>query len=302
MPDKSFANNYDLYKVFCLVAKHKSLTKAAADLNVSQPAVSQSIKLLEERLGVKLTVRTGHGIKLTDEGQLLFPYVKKGCDAFEKGEAAILSRIASASDNGTTSLCGESYLISDYFRIPIETFEANNPEHSLTAISIHHNSIIKQVQNGDSEIGLICGPVKMPADLDFTQVGTVTDCFVTGTQYCHFANQKLPLRILEHLPVIVSRKGTPERDSFDAFIDSYGAKVNPSLELDLSEMVLSYTKRNMGIGFLPYSYVKKDLDKKEVYLLSFDFDIPKRPIYAVTVKNKPLSSAAVKLLESIKNS
>ena len=69
--------NYELYKVFYYVAKNKNLSKAANDLFISQPAVSQALKKLEEELGIKLFYRTKTGMNLTEDGEVLFNYLKK---------------------------------------------------------------------------------------------------------------------------------------------------------------------------------------------------------------------------------
>ena len=61
----------ELYKVFYTVAKHKNITKASKELLISQPAISKSIKNLEQQLGGNLFVRTKRGVKLTEEGQKL---------------------------------------------------------------------------------------------------------------------------------------------------------------------------------------------------------------------------------------
>ena len=79
-------NNLESYKVFYYVAKEKSITLAARELMISQPAVSQSIKLLEGQIGTALFVRTSKGVKLTREGELLFSYVSKGYEQIEAGE------------------------------------------------------------------------------------------------------------------------------------------------------------------------------------------------------------------------
>ena len=63
--------NLEYYKVFCHVARYGSLTLAARELSISQPAVSQSIRLLEASVGAKLFVRSTKGVKLTREGELL---------------------------------------------------------------------------------------------------------------------------------------------------------------------------------------------------------------------------------------
>ena len=70
--------NFELYKVFYEVAKQKSISKGAEKLMISQPAVTQSIKTLEEQLGGKLFTRTPKGVVLTYEGEQLFIYIKEG--------------------------------------------------------------------------------------------------------------------------------------------------------------------------------------------------------------------------------
>ena len=60
--------NLDLYRVFYTVAKRGSLTKAAEELYISQPAVSQAVKQLENQLGVNLFNRTHRGMELSEKG------------------------------------------------------------------------------------------------------------------------------------------------------------------------------------------------------------------------------------------
>ena len=67
--------NFELYKVFCEVANEKSISKAAEKLLISQPAVTQSIKTLEDQLGGKLFIRTPKGVILTNEGEELYKYI-----------------------------------------------------------------------------------------------------------------------------------------------------------------------------------------------------------------------------------
>lgn len=69
--------NYKAYKIFCCVAQHGSISKAAEKLLISQPAVTWNLKKLENQLGVTLFIRTKKGATLTDEGKILFEYVKK---------------------------------------------------------------------------------------------------------------------------------------------------------------------------------------------------------------------------------
>ena len=70
--------NLEYYKFFYYVGKLHSITLAAEELNVSQPAVSQAIRNLERELGTTLFMRTSRGVRLTAEGQTLYGYVQRG--------------------------------------------------------------------------------------------------------------------------------------------------------------------------------------------------------------------------------
>lgn len=228
MSEKSFSSNYDLYKVFFHVAECKSLTKAALELGVSQPAVSQSIKQLESILGVKLTIRTGHGIRLTEEGELILPYIKKGCEAFNACEKVL------GIDRSVT---------------PFKMTVSDKPV------------VAKKATKTTPEI-VTPKPEK--------------DCFVTGTQYLHFAGQKLPYRLLEHLPTILPKTGDALRQNLDTFLKSLGVKIYPIREYDNYNDLLDGAIHNAGIACLPYSLVQNAINEKKVYLLEFESEIPER--------------------------
>lgn len=78
--------NFEHYKVFYYVAKYGTLTKAAAVLKTSQPAVTRTIHNLENILGCRLFIRSKSGMKLTPEGNIFYEYIAAGCAQFFKGE------------------------------------------------------------------------------------------------------------------------------------------------------------------------------------------------------------------------
>ena len=70
--------NLEYYKIFYYVAGSQSITLAAEQLTISQPAVSQAVKHLEQALSCPLFVRTTKGVRLTKEGEMLYSYVQRG--------------------------------------------------------------------------------------------------------------------------------------------------------------------------------------------------------------------------------
>ena len=81
--------NLNLYRVFYYVAKEKSITKAAKKLYISQPAISKSLKKLEEEINVSLFVRNLNGVELTEAGSILYSYIEKAYKNILMGEQAI---------------------------------------------------------------------------------------------------------------------------------------------------------------------------------------------------------------------
>ena len=77
--------DFDLYRVFYIVKKNGSFSKAAEEMNTTQPAISYKVKKLEEILGVKLFVRDTRTIKLTSEAEIIMPYIENAVNGIEMG-------------------------------------------------------------------------------------------------------------------------------------------------------------------------------------------------------------------------
>ena len=78
--------NLELYKIFFVVAKNGHMTKASEELFISQPAISQAIKKLEEQLGGTLFIRSNKGMTLTKEGKMFYEYVKGALELINNAE------------------------------------------------------------------------------------------------------------------------------------------------------------------------------------------------------------------------
>ena len=119
--------NFELYKVFYQVAKEKSITKGANKLMISQPAVTQSIKTLEDELGGQLFIRTSKGVVLTHEGEELFNYISEGMNYFINGTNKFTS--LKNLEEGVLNI-GSTTTISSYLLMPyLKKFHQKWPTH-----------------------------------------------------------------------------------------------------------------------------------------------------------------------------
>ena len=111
--------NFELYKVFYYVVKNNNLSKAAKELFISQPAVTQSIKKLEEEIGYKLFYRTKSGMNLTKDGEILYNFLKKPIEALSDGKKYLLninnSNSLTIKIGGSATLIKYSFPLSNLF-------------------------------------------------------------------------------------------------------------------------------------------------------------------------------------------
>ena len=78
--------NFEYYKIFYIIAKNKNITKAANELNISQPAISRVLKTMEDQMNIKLFIRKNKGVILTPEGNELYRLIEKNIRDILKAE------------------------------------------------------------------------------------------------------------------------------------------------------------------------------------------------------------------------
>ncbi len=102
------------YKIFYEVAKKRNITEAAQSLCISQPAVSQTIKQLEESLHADLFLRTKKGVTLTKEGEVLYSYISEAMEKIKLGEAKVAEQVNLESGEiriGSSDMCLQFFLL-----------------------------------------------------------------------------------------------------------------------------------------------------------------------------------------------
>src|ERR1700760_1134440 len=128
-------------KVFRCVAHHLNFSRAAEELLLTQPAVTQQIKALEEECGVPLFDRSGGHITLTPGGQALLPYAEKLKIISDEALAAVAS--ASGRNAGQLAI-GASQTIGQYL-LPnlVAGFLRGNPRITITAVSGNSDAMLE---------------------------------------------------------------------------------------------------------------------------------------------------------------
>jgi DNA-binding transcriptional LysR family regulator len=173
-------DNLNNYKAFYMVAKTGSISSAAEALFISQPAISKSVSKLEQGLQVRLFDRSTKGVKLTDEGEILYSHISSAFDAITKGEDEIHRinelGIGQLKIGVSTSLC--KHILLDY----LKNFIVENP-HIKVIIDCHSTlNTLKLIQDGQIDIGLIC-ETEIPSGYTYHEITSIHDVFVTSISY-----------------------------------------------------------------------------------------------------------------------
>ncbi len=292
-------NNLEAYKVFYYVAKEKSITLAAKELMISQPAVSQSVKLLEGQVGTSLFVRTSKGVRLTREGELLFSYVSKGYEQIEAGERKLNQMLN--LELGEVHI-GASDMTLQFFLLPfLEKFHEKHPGIKVKVTNAPTPETLKFLEEGRIDFGVVSTPLQMKGGIKVREVMEIQDTFVAGRRFMQYKNRMLDFSELENLPLICLEGNTSTRNYMDDFLTGEGVKVQPEFELATSDMIVQFALRNLGVGSVMRHFAAEELESGRLFELRFNKMIPKRKFGIATLENYPLSVAAGNLLKIIFN-
>lgn len=289
--------NLEYYKYFYYVAKCKSISGAADALCISQPAVSQSLKILEKNLGGKLFIRTAKGVKLTQEGEMLFSYVKDAYENLIKGEEAVKKLVN--LDNGEIRI-GASDMTLQFYLLPyLEIFHEKYPHIKINVTNAPTPETLTNLKEGKIDFGVVSTPFSAFDGQSATNVREIKTIAIAGSEYSYLKNKKHPFSILSTLPIISLEKNTSTRSYIDRFLSEKGVFIEPEFELATSDMIVQFTLRNLGVGLVVSDFAKPFLDSNELIEIKFNEKMPKRYFSIVTDKKNPISSPAQKLLDII---
>lgn len=283
--------NFELYKIFYYVAKNLSFSQASSSLFVSQSAVSQGIKALEDKMGCQLFFRSTKQVKLTKEGEVLFGHIEQAFNFIKSGERNIAEMHSMVQ--GEIRI-GASDTICKYYLLPyLQKFHAMYPNIKIHITNRTSPKCIALLQNGSVDFSVVNLPNSpLSSGFDTYIVENIEDVFIGGRTFSYLKEQKLSIRELIHYPLLLLEKRTSTREFFEKFIGSHRLQVIPEIELGSIDLLVEMTKIGLGISFVMKSCIKQELAREEVFILPLEESVPKRNIGIVVHKNIPLPIAA----------
>lgn len=288
-----------LYKIFFTVAKWKSISGAAGELCITQPAVSQAIKQLESQLDSQLFVRNSRGVALTDEGSLLYSYIEKALNLINA--AQIRFEELKNLEKGVLSI-GASDTICKYFLLPyLEIFHKQYPKIILQVTNRTSGETIELLKSGKVDIGFVNMPIDLKNDITVRKLSEVHDCFVYGKKYfSEFENKTtVELKDLESYEILMLEDQSATRRYIDNFFRKNHVNLKPEIELGSLDLLSEFAKAGLGIAAVIEEFVQEEIRSGMLRKVKLKTEIPPRHIGMVYQKNFPLSYTAKVFMKMI---
>lgn len=277
--------NYELYKVFYFVAKSLSFSEAAEALFISQSAVSQSIKVLEKRLGKTLFVRSTKKVTLTKEGELLFKHIEPAINLIHKGENQLSE---DPSNGGGQIRIGASDTICRYYLVPfLNQFHQRYPNVHIQVTNGSSLQCAKFLETNQVDFIVTNSPnVGLNNTMMIKTVKEFQDVFIANPNSFPLDDREISLAELQTYPILMLEKSSTTSMFLHNLFLEHSLDLAPSIEISSNDLLIDLAKIGLGIAFVPDFCVK---DQENIEVLQTSTLLPKRSLVVAYNNDAPLS-------------
>ena len=285
--------DYNLYKIFLYLFEERSISKTAARLYVSQPAISYSLKELENQLGYTLFYRNSKGIEPTVEAEELYGYISTAFNILNDAEEHIknLNDLSIGCIRiGTPSHIGIFYLSSF-----ISEFRKLYPGIHFELICKSTSDMVDMLETRKLDLIVDTLPIISKKKVTKVTLAKLHTCF----SYSKNEMKKLDIKSVEDLkkyPLILPSTTSSIRIKLDDYMESKNVQLNPVVESWTTEFMLDMVRHGIGIGYFIKNVIDTQDDKDNFNTITFNDELPAVDVCCVYIDDF-LTKATRKFVE-----
>jgi DNA-binding transcriptional LysR family regulator len=233
---------------FYYSAKLGSFSKAAKKLSLTQSAVSQQVKALEEKLEVYLFDRYGPKMELTLDGEIFLDLITSIVESMESLQSTFED--LKGQSKGTVTFAATTMMIMDVLPYIVKKFKKRFPQVKINILERRWNEVVSLAQAGEIDFGL--SPVKdMPQNLIFLELKPLTRVLITSRDHPLSLQKQVDLEDVAKYPVIAYESGTITRGEFDRVFKEANLDLDIVMEATNVETIKRYVEMGIGIAIVP---------------------------------------------------
>jgi LysR family cyn operon transcriptional activator len=233
---------------FLAVAEHHSFTKAAAALHVSQPALSQQVKQLEEILGAQLFDRSGRTTQLTDAGNAYLLYARRAYQELRAAQSAIhdVSDLTRGSLRVAVTPTFTTYLVGPL----IEAFHSRYPKITFNLKEISQERIEELLLAGELDVGIAFDEINTP-DIDAIPLLSETLALVVSRKHRLAEERSIGLQVLSAESLVLLSTDFATREQIDRYCRKHAIRPQVQMEVNAIGAVIEIVRRTNLSTLLP---------------------------------------------------
>lgn len=271
-------SNLSLYKIFYTAANTGNISKAAKELYISQPAISKSIQKLEQCLNTVLFSRTSRGVRLTEEGRLLYEHIHTAFQSIAAGE----EQLRIASDLGIGHLrIGVSTTLCKYMLLPyLKDFIKQYPHIKITIECQSSNRTLQLLEEQKIDIVMI-GEPEYKSHIHFITAGEIEDIFAASKSYLDnliLRTKEEKCDIFKTATLMLLDKENMTRQYIDDYLSQNKVETNHILEVSSMDLLIDFAKIGLGVACVIKGFVQEELDNQSLQEIPLGFPIHKRHV------------------------
>jgi LysR family transcriptional regulator, nitrogen assimilation regulatory protein len=251
--------NLTQLRYFVAIARNNSLSRAATDLHISQPALTRQIKLLEDEFGSGLLQRHARGVSLTDLGQILLERAERQLRDFEQ----LRSDVADASIAPTGRLrigCPPS--LSTFLLVrPLKMFRQTYPKVVVEVRESVSDDLSKAVLHDRLDIAIVSATGLETSSHFLTEALFSEPVWLFGPRR---TQARLANRSLDGMPLILTHSNNAARDALEREMRRSGHQLNVVAETDSPRLMVEMIKAGAGYTIAPYLTFIQQLRTREL--------------------------------------
>ena len=284
----------ELYRIFYVVAKNNHMTRASEELHISQPAISQSIKKLEDQLGGALFLRSNKGMELTEEGKMFYEYVKGALELINNAE----NEFTSFKDlsKGEVKIGCSTTLTKLLLLDPLKKFHRDYPNINIQIKNDLTSNLINDLKLGKLDFVIFNESGIKEKNLNLEKIAELKQGFIYNPDF--FDDEIEDLDDLNKYPLILQKEESNSRKMLEYITALNEVKLIPKMEVVSQELVTEFTNIGFGIGFTIIDLAK--IKYNSLKELKINKKIPNINIYLATNKSVSLTFASKMFIKYLK--
>lgn len=284
-------------KVFCDLAETGSFSLAASKNFITQSAVSQQIRSLEERYGRELIERSKGHARLTQAGEVLYEAGKEIVQRYREIEDSL--QTLSRSVGGTVRV-GTVYSVGLYeLSAPLKKYLRTFPEVTVHLEYTRANKIYENVSRGDIDLGIVAYPNKRPQIVvtPFREDRLVLIC---SPQHPFSLFQRVSIKKLHGEKFVGFERDVATRRALDRIFRQHGIKVQYTMEVDNIDTIKRVVEIGSGISIVPELAVAQEVKGETLKAIQFADETLMRPLGIVSKRGRRFTPAVQEFIDFLK--